>query len=126
MEIDPASLPPQMDRARWPQARARFAERFLTRTRDEWCAILEGTDSCFAPVLSMAEAPQHPHNRARGAFIELDGVTQPAPAPRFSRTPSVPPAAPETPGAADAREVLRAWGLPSDSIQAAADSGILT
>ena len=77
LEIDPATMPPQMDRARWPEAKARLAERFRTRTRDEWCALLEGTDACFAPVLSMDEAPEHPHNRARGAFIEIDGVPQP-------------------------------------------------
>ena len=86
LEIDPATMPPQMDRSRWPEAKARLAERFRTRTRDEWCCLLEGSDACFAPVLSMDEAPRHPHNRARHAFIELDGVAQPAPAPRFSRT----------------------------------------
>ena len=67
-------MPPQMDRARWPEAKARLAERFRTRTRDEWCALLEGSDACFAPVLSMEEAPDHPHNRARGAFVDVDGV----------------------------------------------------
>ena len=73
---------------------ARLAELFRTRTREEWCALLEGTDACFAPVLSFDEAPSHPHNRARNAFIELDGVVQPAPAPRFSLTPAPPPRAP--------------------------------
>ena len=65
LEIDPATMPPQMDRARWPEAKARLAERFRTRTRDDWCALLEGSDACFAPVLSMEEAPDHPHNRPR-------------------------------------------------------------
>lgn len=74
----------QMNPAAWPALKARLAEVFRTRTRDEWCAAMEGTDICFAPVLSMAEAPSHPHNVARAAFIEREGVVQPAPAPRFS------------------------------------------
>jgi alpha-methylacyl-CoA racemase len=78
----------QMDRAAWPNLKQSLAEVFKTRTRDEWCRIMEGTDVCFAPVLSMAEAPLHPHMAARGTFISRHGVTQPAPAPRFSRTPS--------------------------------------
>jgi alpha-methylacyl-CoA racemase len=78
----------QMDRACWPNLKQSLAEVFKTRTRDEWCRIMEGTDVCFAPVLSMAEAPLHPHMAARGTFISRNGVTQPAPAPRFSRTPS--------------------------------------
>src|SRR5262249_14164500 len=77
-------LPAQHDRARWPQLRATLAATFKTKSRDEWCRILEGTDACFAPVLSLAEAPQHPHNLKRGTFVERDGVIQPAPAPRFS------------------------------------------
>jgi alpha-methylacyl-CoA racemase len=82
-----AELPAQHDRTQWPQLRATLAATFKTKSRDEWRQILEGTDACFAPVLSLAEAPQHPHNRARGTFVERDGVIQPAPAPRFSRTP---------------------------------------
>jgi len=78
----------QHDRAQWPRLRAEFERIFRTRTRAEWTALLEGTDVCFAPVLSLAEAPAHPHHRARRAFVEVDGVQQPAPAPRFSRTPS--------------------------------------
>ena len=85
--LDPASLPGQFEFARWPELHAAFAAAFKSKTRDEWCRDMEGTDVCFAPVLSLAEAPRHAHNRARGAFIELDGVTQPAPAPRYSRTP---------------------------------------
>jgi alpha-methylacyl-CoA racemase len=75
-----------MNRAKWPEYKEDFIRLFKTKTRDEWCTIMEGSDICFAPVLSMAEAPEHPHNRARGTFITLDGITQPAPAPRFSRT----------------------------------------
>lgn len=85
--LDAAALPAQHDRQRWPELRAAFAAAFKTRTREAWCREMEGTDACFAPVLSLAEAPQHAHNRARGAFVEIDGVTQPAPVPRYSRTP---------------------------------------
>jgi len=74
----------QMHPAAWPALKDRLAAVFRTKTREEWCTLMEGTDICFAPVLSMAEAPAHPHNIARGAFIERDGVVQPAPAPRFS------------------------------------------
>ncbi|KIU01718.1 CoA transferase, partial [Staphylococcus aureus] len=74
----------QMDPAAWPALKDRLAAIFRTRTRDQWCALMEGTAACFAPVLSMAEAPGHPHNAARGAFIERAGVVQPAPAPRFA------------------------------------------
>ncbi len=80
-------LPHQMDKARWPELKDRLAEIFLTRTRDEWCEVMEGTDICFAPVLSMDEAARHPHNLERGTFAEVAGITQPAPAPRFERTP---------------------------------------
>ncbi len=85
--LDPAALPGQFEFARWPELRAAFTAAFKTRTRDAWCKEMEGTDVCFAPVLSIAEASRHAHNRARGTFAEIDGVTQPAPAPRFSRTP---------------------------------------
>ena len=79
-------LPHQMDKARWPELKGHLTEIFLTRTRDEWCSIMEGTDICFAPVLRMQEAAQHPHNVERGTFVEVAGITQPAPAPRFGRT----------------------------------------
>jgi alpha-methylacyl-CoA racemase len=85
--LDPETLPGQHERKRWPELRAAFSAAFKSKTRDEWCLKMEGTDVCFAPVLSLAEAPQHAHNRARSAFIEVDGVKQPAPAPRYSRTP---------------------------------------
>lgn len=115
LEIDPASLPRQWDRAGWPAVKARLAEKFRTRTRDEWCALLEGTDSCFAPVLSMDEAAQHPHNRARNTFIPVGGQTQPGPAPRFSRSLA---AAPRPPGSVDPREVLAVWNLPPAELDA--------
>jgi alpha-methylacyl-CoA racemase len=80
----------QNDQTLWPELKARLETLFLSRTRDEWCAELEDTDVCFAPVLSLSEAPQHPHNVARDTFVKVDGVIQPAPAPRFSVTPPLP------------------------------------
>lgn len=84
--LEGEELPRQMDRAQWPAMKERVAEIFRSKTRDEWCEIMEHTDVCFAPVLSLAEAPKHPHNVERGTFVERDGIVQPAPAPRFSRT----------------------------------------
>ncbi|HEY0521124.1 MAG TPA: CaiB/BaiF CoA-transferase family protein [Ilumatobacteraceae bacterium] len=78
----------QMDKAGWPHLKERLADLFATKPRDEWCSLMEATDVCFAPVLTMTEAASHPHNVARGTFVDVGGVTQPAPAPRFSRTPS--------------------------------------
>jgi alpha-methylacyl-CoA racemase len=85
--IPDSRLPAPNDPAGWPEIKTRLAAIILTKKRDEWCALLEGTDVCFAPVLDMAEAPHHPHNVARGTFVTLQGVVQPAPAPRFSATP---------------------------------------
>jgi crotonobetainyl-CoA:carnitine CoA-transferase CaiB-like acyl-CoA transferase len=99
--IDPATLPPQRDPKSWPAMRERLAGIFRMRDRAAWCALLEGTDACFAPVLSGAEAPAHPHMAARGTFIEVDGVVQPAPAPRFSRTPPGAPKPPLSPAQTD-------------------------
>jgi len=86
--LSDAGFDAQMDRAAWPALRRKLADVFRTKSREEWCRIMEGTDVCFAPVLTMAEAPQHPHMAARKIFVQRHGVTQPAPAPRFSRTPS--------------------------------------
>ncbi|HET7522658.1 MAG TPA: CaiB/BaiF CoA-transferase family protein, partial [Acidimicrobiales bacterium] len=80
------AAPEQNDRASWPSLKQRMADLIKTKTRDEWCELMEGTDACFAPVLEPGEAPSHPHNRHRGTFIDIEGVTQPGPAPRFSRT----------------------------------------
>jgi alpha-methylacyl-CoA racemase len=91
-------LPGQLDQDRWPELRARFTEVFKTRTRDEWAAVFDGTDACVAPVLGLGEAPAHPHAGARDAFVEIGGLTQPAPAPRFSRTAAETPAPPVRPG----------------------------
>jgi alpha-methylacyl-CoA racemase len=113
---DPA-FDTQMDQREWPRMKQRFTALFKTRSRDEWCALLEGTDVCFAPVLDMAEAPAHPHNQARGTFIEVDGVTQPAPAPRFSRTAPQVAGAASKPGA-DSAAILADWGWSGDAIAA--------
>ena len=121
LEIAPEAIGEQRDRKNWARAKAVLAAKFRTRTRDEWCKLLEGSDACFAPVLSMAEAPRHPHLAARGTFVDIDGVTQPAPAPRFSRTVTEKPTAPEPP---DAQGALEAW-LSTDEIQRWRDSGVL-
>ncbi|XYJ11264.1 CaiB/BaiF CoA transferase family protein [Telluria sp. B2] len=114
----------QWSQSRWPQLKEKFAALFATRTRDDWCALLEGTDACVAPVLDMAEAPQHPHNRARSAFVEIDGVTQPAPAPRFSRTASEAGAAAARPGQHSAA-VLADWGWRLDAIETLRSAGVI-
>lgn len=105
----------QMDRSRWPALRERFAAVFAQRTRDDWCTVFEGSDACFAPVLDWSEAPLHPHNRARGTFMDINGVPQPAPAPRFSRTPAERPAAAVQAGANGA-DILRDWGCAAQTI----------
>jgi alpha-methylacyl-CoA racemase len=92
----------QLNPATWPALTARLAAIFRTKTRAEWCALMEGTDICFAPVLSLGEAPHHPHNVARGAFVEVGGMVQPAPAPRYSATPNDPPRPPGPAGADNA------------------------
>jgi crotonobetainyl-CoA:carnitine CoA-transferase CaiB-like acyl-CoA transferase len=114
LDIDPASLPPQMGRERWPEAEARFAALFKTRTRAQWCAALEGTDACFAPVLTTEEAARHPHNVARGTFVEIDGITQPAPAPRFSRTRPDLPIPPQPADLENAEAALGPWLDPAE------------
>ncbi len=108
--------PKQMDRASWPRLRARVAEVIKTKTRAEWDAILEGTDVCYAPVLSFAEAPKHPHNVARGTFVEVEGVVQPGPAPKFSRTPGKVRRAPARAGE-HTEEGLADWGFSRAEIE---------
>ncbi|MEV5930917.1 CaiB/BaiF CoA transferase family protein [Streptomyces cellulosae] len=99
------------DVTRWPELRAKVAERFASRTRDDWTAVFEGTDACVAPVLSLREAPHHPHLAARSTFTDHAGITQPAPAPRFSATPATVRTGPARPGA-DTEDVARDWGVP--------------
>ena len=120
LEGDP-EFSAQMDRSQWPHLKQRLADVFRSRTRDEWCVIMEHTDVCFAPVLTMAEAARHPHNVARRTFVERDGFVQPAPAPRFDRTtPSI-----DRPPAHDGQhttEVLRDWGVSEERIAALLES----
>ncbi|ABB06336.1 CaiB/BaiF CoA transferase family protein [Burkholderia lata] len=110
-------LQAQMDRAQWPQAKQVFAEKFRERTRDEWTQRLGHLDACVAPVLDFDEAPSHPHLHARGTFVDLDGVTHPAPGPRFSRTPAARPEAPAAPTTDNAIAALQGW-LPDAQIDA--------
>jgi alpha-methylacyl-CoA racemase len=117
-------LPAQLDRDGWPELRERLAEVFRTRTRDDWCRLLEGTDACVAPVLSPTEAPTHPHNRARTAFVDVGGVVQPAPAPRFSRTPCPRPEPPTTPHA-DPDQTLSGWGLSGKEVARLRSTGAI-
>ena len=119
-----ADLPDQMDRVRWPELKARFAAVIRTKTRDEWCAIMEGSDVCFAPVLSLGEAADHPHNAARQNFVEIAGIRQPAPAPRFSRTPGKVSAPPVMPGA-HTEAALADWGIPQAEIAALKAAGAI-
>lgn len=114
----------QMDPYGWPLLKHRLADVFRTRTREQWRTLLEGTDACFAPVLDWDEAPQHPHNLARGTFVEVDGVVQPAPAPRFSRTPAGPPGSVAEPGA-DSEAVLRDWGIAAQTIEHLRSAGVI-
>jgi alpha-methylacyl-CoA racemase len=114
--LDAAALPQQYDRAGWPVLRERFAAAFATRTRDEWCALLEGEDVCFAPVLEFGEAPGHAHALARGSYVEVGGIVQPAPAPRFSRTPGGVRGAPPERGEAG-RAALADWGFAPPEVE---------
>ncbi|MBB5414693.1 CaiB/BaiF CoA transferase family protein [Paraburkholderia atlantica] len=109
LDIDPQTLGTQLDASNWPAARALFALKFKSRTREQWSSLLEHTDACFAPVLSWTEAPAHAHLKARGTFIEVDGIVQPAPAPRFSATVPAKPTAPEAPDASTVDAALAAW-----------------
>jgi alpha-methylacyl-CoA racemase len=108
--LEPEAQATQNDQSRWPETKARFAEIFRTRTRDQWAAYFEYTDACVTPVLSMQEAPCHPHNRTRSSFVQVDGVVQPAPAPRFSASPTRIGGPPPTPGE-DTVSVLRDYGF---------------
>lgn len=102
---------PQMSQADWPEMKSALQDVLRTKSRDEWCEIMEFTDVCFAPVLSMEEAPNHPHNVARKTFIDVDGVVQPAPAPRFSATPAAVQWGP-APIDRDGIDAMIQWGLP--------------
>ena len=118
-----ADLPPQNERARWPEMRAAFERAFRTKTRDEWCAVFEGSDACFAPVLSFSEARRHPHNVARKSYITQAKVEQPAPAPRFSATPAAVRRDPPERGAGG-RAALADWGFSGTDIERLERAGV--
>ncbi len=122
--LDDAGLPKQMDRSGWPALRERFTELFRSKPRDEWCALLEARDVCFAPVLTMSEAAEHPHIRARGTVVEFDGVLQPAPAPRFSRTSAELRSPAPKPGEHTDR-ALSDWGFTADQLRALHEAGAI-
>ncbi|MBS8224614.1 CaiB/BaiF CoA transferase family protein [Vannielia litorea] len=124
MGIDPDEVPEAMDRASWPGLKKRFAEIFNQRSRAEWEAIMEGKPACFAPVLRPEEAVNHPHMQARGSYVDVQGITQPAPAPRFSRTPNAVRSAPPEPGA-NTYDVLNGWGFSAQEIEDLAASGAI-
>jgi alpha-methylacyl-CoA racemase len=117
-----SDIPDRNDRSRWTEHKLRLTELFLSEPRAHWCQLLEGTDTCFAPVLTMAEAPDHPHMKARGTFIEVEGVVQPGPAPRFSRTPGEVQGPVAEPGQ-HTDEVLRDWGWDAEEIDALRQAG---
>lgn len=124
-ELDPAEFAPQMNPAEWPRLKAKLTEVFKTKTRDEWCAIMEGTDVCFAPVLSIWEAPNHAHAKARDSFLEVDGIMQQAPAPRFDRTPAQVQHGARIPGQ-DSNEVLSSFGFSAAEIAALNAANVVT
>ncbi len=123
--LDPEEFSAQMDRSRWPDYKQKVTDVFKSRTREEWCEIMEGSDVCFAPVLSLTEASEHPHNKHRSTFTELDGVLQPAPAPRFSRTEPELTRSSRHPGE-DTVEVLKAAGIEQSSIAEMLQSGAIS
>jgi|TARA_B100000749_G_scaffold216533_1_gene171416 alpha-methylacyl-CoA racemase len=122
--VDANRFGPQMDRDRWSGFKDELEDVFKTKTRGEWCEIMEGTDVCFAPVLSVFEAPAHPHNVHRGTFIEVDGVVQPSPSPRFSRTTAEISHAARAPGE-DSTEVLSSIGFAQDELDALREQGVI-
>lgn len=124
MALDAAQLPAQNDRASWPTVRQRFAEVFLTRTRDEWVEAMQGRDACFSPVLDLDEAPQNAHMQARGVFARFDDVVHPSPAPRFARTPSALRRPAPAPGE-QSDEVLAEWGVSPEATAALRRSGAM-
>lgn len=124
MELDESAFPDRMDRSTWNAMQSMLAERFKTRTRVQWCALLEGSDGCFAPVLAMTEVADHPHMAERAALVDVDGVRQPAPAPRFSRTPAGPLRAPRAANRDEALQSLSGWFGPA-RYRNLSDSGVL-
>lgn len=124
LELDPAEFTGRLDPAQWPAVRERLAAVIRTRTRDEWASLAAGTDACLTPVLTPEEAPEHPHNAARGTFVSVDGRRQPAPAPRFGRTPAGAPSAPHEPRS-DTAEVLAGLGYSPEDIDKLRADGVI-
>ncbi|MBV1876746.1 MAG: CoA transferase [Pseudomonadales bacterium] len=122
--INEADLPKQHDADKWPDMKAKLTEIFLTKTRSEWCDIMEGSDVCFAPVLNLQESIDHPHNVARNTFIDIAGVKQPAPAPRFDQTPCEVSKPPSAPGQ-DSTAILNDWGFDAASIADLQDNQVI-
>ncbi|WP_430397450.1 CaiB/BaiF CoA transferase family protein [Ferrovibrio sp.] len=120
--LDPAALPGQRDKVQWPKLQTAFAKALKLKTRDEWAIIFEGIDACLTPVLSMSEAPAHPHNLARHTFVEFEGVRQPAPAPRLSLTPGAIACPPPRPGEGGA-DAMNDWGFDALAIERFSKAG---
>jgi alpha-methylacyl-CoA racemase len=123
--LDIPGLPGQADHDDWPKMRQMIAERFATKTRAEWTALFEGVDACVAPVLRLSEAKQHPHLLARETLVDVNGIVQPAPAPRFSRTPGAIGSPARTPGA-DTTAALLDWGIEAGRVESLLDAGVLS
>jgi alpha-methylacyl-CoA racemase len=123
-EISDPAFDAQMDVTQWPTLKQKIAAIFLRKSQQEWCLLMEGSEVCFAPVLDMAAAPQHPHNQARGSFIEVAGVSQPAPAPRFSRSTPEVSAPPATPGQ-HSEAILKDWQIAPERIAALMDKQVI-
>ncbi|MAZ45400.1 MAG: carnitine dehydratase [Gammaproteobacteria bacterium] len=124
IDEDPEEFTPQMQSKDWPSYKERLTKLFKMKNQDEWCDIMEGTDVCFAPVLSIFDAPHHPHNKARGTFIDVEGIVQPAPAPRFSRSEMSPIHGPRIPGE-DTQEILEENGLSLSEIEELRSDGVI-
>jgi len=124
LNLDSPDFDAQHDSAAWPALKTELARIFKTRTSAEWCRLMEGHDVCFAPVLDFEDAPTHPHNAARRVFVDIDGVTQPAPAPRFDRTPTAVPRAASAAGA-DTHDALLDWGIAAERIERLRATGAL-
>ncbi|WP_051111691.1 CaiB/BaiF CoA transferase family protein [Sciscionella marina] len=122
--LDAAELPERLDPQNWAAVREILSARIRTKSRDEWAKLAEGTDACLTPVLSPGEVAEHPHNAARKTFVEVDGAVQPAPAPKFDRTPAGTPSAPHEKGA-DTAEVLAAYGYSADRIAGLREAGTI-
>jgi len=122
--LEDPEFQPQMDRSKWPRLKEKVAAVFKSKSREQWCALMEGSDVCFAPVLTLGESLAHPHNLARKVFLDVEGVMQPAPAPRFSRTPGQ-IQAPPSPTGARAEKALMRWGFDGEQIQALRQAGVM-